>query len=479
MLSKRNYIIVILVAVVVRFVFMAWSWSGWYYQKPLSATLSAGYFNQGYGIAAGYGYNDYHSVAAREHVGELGEWIKREGGRAGPELVGQLPREGVYPCAVHPPGLPLLVAGINQVFGVRADVPIQLIAIVLDTIAAVIVCWLIATFLHPRVGFVTGVLYGVFPPLAYQAACAKMPASFLPVFIVSALACVLVGSNRKWRQAVGYYIAAGVLLGIGSYLRPDFVLLPIFLVVGLWAYTRHFFRSLSAMLLTQLVVILVLLPWAYRNHRVLGHWMFTTTGPGPVLVAGLGQFSNPWGFIHSDIDLHERAYAQGISYAWAPEADAFFKQLFLYSVKQDPMAWAGIVARRVPMALATPYYWGYDNPTRDLSFIPSNKQSEDRYQMVLRRPAHILAKFWDRGVMALVSLCCSVSVVVLLVKERHRWGLIVLLLSPHLFAVISHVLVMWGSKYVIPTVFCWLMAFAYVIMRGWRDHQPNLQPARE
>ena len=476
-LSKRNYIIVISITVAVRVVFMLWSWSGWRYQRPLSASLSYGYFCQGYGIAAGYGYNDYHSIAAQEHIGELWERVTRDSVRALPGPVGPLPQDGVYPCAVHPPGFPLLVAGINRSLGIAADVPIQMIGIALDTMAAVIVVWLVSAFLSARVGFVTGILYGVFPPLAYQSACAKMPGSLLAVFIVSALACVLVGSGRSWGW--GHYVAAGLLLGIASYLRPDFVLLPMFLMVCLWIYTRRLLRSVGAMMLTQMVILLVLFPWALRNHRVFDRWMFTTTGPGPVLVVGLGQFKNPWGFVQTDGHLHQLAREEGLDYAWAPAADDYFKRLFWQSVREDPGAWIRIVGQRVPLAVATPFYWGFDNPNRELSFMRSHKDGKDRYQIALERPMQIIAAYWDRIIMAVVSLACSVSVVVLLVKERRRWGLVLMLLSPGLFAIISHVMVVWGSRYVVPSAYGGLMALAYAITRGWRESGVDPATGRE
>jgi len=435
--------------------------------------MSWDYFRQGYGIAAGYGFNFYYKNPSSDHINNLYDRVTRYNVRVTPEMAGPLPREGAYPVAVHTPGMPLLVAAVNRVFGIRADEPIQFLGGILDAISAAIVCWMVGTFFHRRVGFVTGILYALFFPLAYQSACAKMPDGFIAFFVVCCLACIFQATRCGKREVFWWFSLAGLILGLGSYFRPNYTLMPMFLILGLWAYTHRFFHSVAAMLLTQFMVFLALFPWAYRNYSVFGRWIFTSTGSGGALIVGLGQFSNPWGFEVSDQQLHELAQGQGYAHAWGPEADIYCRELFFQSVKQHPGAWLRTIARRAPMALATPYYWGYDNPSRKKTFLLSHDQGKDRYGVFLNKPLSILAKFWDRFIMSGLSLWCFICVVLMWAKERHRWGLILLLLSPHIYVLITHILIYFASKHVVGSMFCWLIGLAYILVRGGSDKVKN------
>jgi hypothetical protein len=96
------------------------------------------------------------------------------------------------------------------------------------------------------------------------------------------------------------------------------MLMPLFVGLGLWLYTRRFWQSFSAMVFAQVVVFLVLSPWAFRNYGICGRWVFTSSGVGATLITGLGEFNNPWGFGYTDEDRYKQAVLQGFSSAWSP-----------------------------------------------------------------------------------------------------------------------------------------------------------------
>ena len=52
--------------------------------------------------------------------------------------------------------------------------------------------------------------------------------------------------------------------------------------------------------------------------------------------------------------------------------------------------------------------------------------------------------------------------------ERKRWPLILLLMGPHLYGILSHLPTHTEARFLLPSIFCWLTAFAYVITRPWR-----------
>jgi 4-amino-4-deoxy-L-arabinose transferase-like glycosyltransferase len=457
---KKHSVMVALAAILIRIAFMIWDWSG--YCITPQWTLSKVYFIEGYAIAAGYGYV-YGEGAAREHLSELYRRVTSQNLRVTPEMAGPMPEKGKYSETLHPPGMALLVAGINRLFGIRADLPVQFIGLILDSAAAVLVCWMVSNFFNVHVGLIAGLAYAFFPPLGYMSSVSKLPAGLMGFFVVASLACVLKATRSSGWSVKTWYLLSGVILGLGCYLRPDYMLLPVFMVLPLWAYTRRFMHSMATMILVQVVVLLVLFPWAYRNHDLCGRWIFTSSSMGATFITGLGEFNNPWGFGYTDGDRHRQAVSQGFINPWVPEADLYFRNLFIQSIKQNPGAYLKSIILRMPMAFLTPHDWGYDNPYKTDSFARARRGGEDRYQVLKARPWYFLGAYWDRLAMGCLSLLCFIGVIVLLIRERRRYGLILLVISPHVYSILSHVVTHFEARFTIPSVFCWLIGLSYLL----------------
>ena len=457
---KKRLVIVAIIAVLVRFGFMIWDWSG-HYVRP-QGTLSKVYFIEGYGIAAGYGYV-YGEGAAREHLCKLYRGVTSQNLRVTPQIAGSMPEEGKYSETLHPPGMALLVAGINRLFGIRADLPVQFIGMMLDSAAAVLVCWMVSNFLNMHVGLIAGLAYAFYPPFAYMSSVSKLPGGLLTFFIVSTLACVLQATRSRGRHAMAWYLLSGLILGLGCYLRPNYMLLPIFMALPLWAYTRRFIRSMATMIAVQAVVLLILFPWAYRNHNLCSRWIFTSTSLGGTLITGLGAYNNPWGFGYTDGDRHKQAVSQGFINPWVPEADLYFRNLFIQSIKQNPGAYLKSIILRMPMAFLTPHDWGYDNPYKTETFAKAREVGEDHYEVLKSKTWYFLTAYWDRLLMGALSFLCLIGVFALLIKESRRYGLILVLISPHIYSVLVHILIHLETRFIISSMFSWLIGLSYLL----------------
>ncbi|MCC7351557.1 MAG: glycosyltransferase family 39 protein [Phycisphaerales bacterium] len=88
--------------------------------------------------------------------------------------------------------------------------------------------------------------------------------------------------SRAWVVLVG-----GFIMGLAVMVRPSAMLLPILLPLGACWLNRptteaYSFVRRSVILSAVNVGFLVamFLPWAIRNHRILGHWVWTTTNSG-------------------------------------------------------------------------------------------------------------------------------------------------------------------------------------------------------
>jgi 4-amino-4-deoxy-L-arabinose transferase-like glycosyltransferase len=467
-MRNRRWITVLIIAGLVRAGFLIGTWGG--VCASVDTVMVRHYLRDGYAMAAGYGYIEGDGSAG-EHLWGLYERVKSGNMRVTPEVAGALPREGARPVTLHPPGMALLVAWINLVLGIRADVPIQLLGLVLDCLAAGLLYRLVSTSLSERVGYLAGLLYAMFPPLAF-ASISKMPDGFLSLFVLATLACFLQTLRIRGRRVVGWCVISGLALGLGCYLRPDYLYLPVFLGLGLWVCTRRLIRAVGTALLVQVVALAVLLPWAYRNHSLCGRWIFTSTALGGVLINGLGSFHNPWGFGYTDEDRTQEAAAQGIPSSWTPEADLYFRSLFWQSIKAQPRAYALSILRRLPLVLAPPYDCGYANPWKTQSFTEHRKVDMDRYEVLGTRPLYVLAAYWDRLLMGAVSLLSLAGVMALFIGEWRRAGLVLLLLCPHVYSIVAHLPVFVTPRFILPSMFCWLIGLAYLLSRGWR-HTPD------
>jgi 4-amino-4-deoxy-L-arabinose transferase-like glycosyltransferase len=445
--------------------FLLWSTSGWYFFMP-QITLSEGFFQKGYAIVAGYGYVVGDSPRGRAVLDELYRRVNADKIRALTESAEPLSQEDVRPETMYPPGMSLMIAIIHRILGIKADVPLQLIGVVLDTASAGIFWWIVTTFVGPKVGLMAGLLYALFPPFAY-AAVSKMPDGMLSFFLVAFLACTLKATTKHGWQEAFWNITAGVCIGLGGYLRPDYIFVPVFILFGLWAYTRRFWRSAVAIGVIQVTALLLLLPWAYRNYTICERWIYTGTSVGGVLVTGLGQFGNPWGFGGSDADRERQAMAQGISTPWGCEGDRYFQALFFESVRERPGAYMMTVVRRFPLALATPYGFGFQNPWKTNRFLEARKSGEDQYQVVMRRPGYVLAAYSDHLAIGVFTFACLLSTLLMILKERSKTGLILLITSPHLYSIGSHMMTYLEPRYLLPSMFCWLVGLAYVLSKGW------------
>lgn len=87
---------------------------------------------------------------------------------------------------------------------------------------------------------------------------------------------------------VGNSFVAGLLTGLTTLVRPGWILWPWVssLLVVVWGQQAWRRRMLHAALIFA-GCYLALLPWAWRNHNVTGHWIFTSLWSGPSLYDGL------------------------------------------------------------------------------------------------------------------------------------------------------------------------------------------------
>jgi hypothetical protein len=200
--------------------------------------------------------------------------------------------------AGHPPGYPLLIALTFRLFE-DPDAGRQLIQVVCDALAAVLVLLIAAELLPLATAAVAGLLAAVSPQLAWNSVL-FLPDTISVLPILLAFYCLLHASKRG--GAVAPVLVAGVLVGVSCWLRPNGLLLAPFL--ALFA-PLLFARGRRARCALALVggALLVVAPLTIRNAVVFGHFIPLSLGAGQTLLEGIADYDREKRFGIPETDL--------------------------------------------------------------------------------------------------------------------------------------------------------------------------------
>ena len=210
------------------------------------------------------------------------------------------------------PGFPLLLAGSIWAFG-DSLFAARLVLATIGALGCVGVYWLGYRLVSPRVGLIASGLAAVSPIFVGFSAIELTETAFAVAMVFGLIPMVesrtLTPSPSPGRgeqaRAIVAGLVAGVLAGVGVYLRPSWLLFPPLLAAWLYLFptahcplpTAPSSPSPPSRRLTLLVALIAglfasLLPWALRNQRVTGHFVLTTLWMGPSLYDGWNPEAN-------------------------------------------------------------------------------------------------------------------------------------------------------------------------------------------
>jgi hypothetical protein len=150
LIKIRFHILIFSTAILVRLVFLLWGWLG----QGLAdeSTLARVYAEQGYSLAAGYGYVRSSPGAGQEAITKLRREVVVNGFIAHPAYAEPLPTENITPEFLHPPGYPILFAALHRVLAIPAELPIRVVGLLLDSLAALLLFAIVRKFFSCRSG---------------------------------------------------------------------------------------------------------------------------------------------------------------------------------------------------------------------------------------------------------------------------------------------------------------------------------------
>ena len=191
-------------------------------------------------------------------------------------------RFGEMVYAYRMPGYPLFLAACGEVARL-----VRIVQCAVD-VSTVLAVFLIARKLtgRARIGLIAAGILAINPFYIY----------FSSLILTETLFTALIAWGI-WFVVENKWIPSLLVLIASIYVRPSgLMFLPLVLFAGKknWDHVGPYqlLDVLRKAAITTFAAILCLLPWAYRNHHILGEWIWTTTNGGVTLYDGFNSDAN-------------------------------------------------------------------------------------------------------------------------------------------------------------------------------------------
>ena len=265
---------------------------------------------------------------------------------------------------------------------------------------------------------------------------------------------------------MGYFFAAGVLVGLGSYFRSEILLVPLCAAVGFLAleYSRRRFARYA--LLGMIPLVLLLLPWSIRNENVFDRLIPTNSGLWLAMWQSFGEYENDFGAVNNDVVTLQQVRAQGHTEEFdTPEYDDLFRGKVLEVLRTQPGWFAWTVIRRVGRIPLQMHAWGIpetDEMSTARSSYPTGKVDAKLYwQYLASDPLRAAVHAMTRG----INLILYLAVPAFFLRYRKRfWKEGLLLLGLPAYNIAVHAIIGVHARYILPTNALMLIVVAALIV---------------
>jgi len=203
------------------------------------------------------------------------------------------PEGGDTSILTHPPGYSMLIVALYKMFYAqdgnlmlsRANTALRIVQIVCDALSSVVVVLIAAEFFPIAMAFIAGLLTSLSPHFAYYSILLS-PDTLAVLPILLAFYCLL---RARRRPRLIEAIAAGVLVGLSCWLRPNALLLaPLLVIVILLFFERG--KRLRSSLALVCAAWLTVAPVIIRNWVIFHRFIPLSATAGLLLVEGIGDY---------------------------------------------------------------------------------------------------------------------------------------------------------------------------------------------
>ncbi len=182
------------------------------------------------------------------------------------------------PTAHRGPTYPLFLSGIYLIFG-RNYLVVQLIQALIGAITCILVYVIAKRFFDHKIAITSALIVAILPSLVYFTN--HVITEVLFTFLLVILCYALMKAFETQKKSI--FAIAGILLGISVLCRPEMLLFPLALFVGLFFIYKQRRKALLYFVVFLVSYIVTITPWTVRNYIVFQKLVPITTGGGILL----------------------------------------------------------------------------------------------------------------------------------------------------------------------------------------------------
>ncbi|MEK6286152.1 MAG: glycosyltransferase family 39 protein [Acidobacteriota bacterium] len=198
------------------------------------------------------------------------------------------------------PGYSIFLGGVYAILGRDFFKP-QLVQNAVNSLSAVLIFLIAGSLISWRVGAVAGVLAALSHHLAHISNFI-LPDAMHALPVLAAIYLLVIA--RRAHHSYWLYAAAGLMIGLGSWLRAQTILLGLFLVVMLAMINTRRWLVVKRVAVTAIISLVAIAPITIRNYVVYGEFIPIQVGLGILLWEGIGDASGDrFGAVKQDTEV--------------------------------------------------------------------------------------------------------------------------------------------------------------------------------
>jgi 4-amino-4-deoxy-L-arabinose transferase-like glycosyltransferase len=195
-----------------------------------------------------------------------------------------------YQGSHWPPGLSLFLAPFLFVFGIHPWVTV-LCGLLLFALTYWVTYLLADRLQGGTVSLVAPALFAVWPAnVTLSVVNAKE--ALLALLVTGSLYLYLKALTSVPNVRAGPLVSAGALLGVAALTQPGLILFPGVLFLSGVIRKQRLLSNILGTVLVLVSMVLIILPWTYRNYLVLHRIVFMTTGGGDIFYRANNPIAN-------------------------------------------------------------------------------------------------------------------------------------------------------------------------------------------
>ena len=374
--------------------------------------------------------------------------------------------KGFMPFFHNLPGYSFLLAVTYKIFGESNDIFLQIIQIICSSLSLFLIFGIARRFFSNNIALLSSFLWALWLPEARISVAVLYDAPTVLLTLLASYLFICAVLDKKQM----FFIYSAVIIGLASYFRSDPILLPIFFGLALWIYKKDWKEALKKTFLMFFIVFTILLPWGIRNYLVFDRFVFTRTVLWQSMWEGFGEFKNPFGAILSDGITHNQVLETypNIVYG-SPEYQDVLRGKVIKALKSDSLWYLSMLPKRFFFMIFSPRGSGFlsnilDKEFRRQTFLETHQGfgSVDYAKWLLKNSPQ---GFFQAIILpGLLQYLFVFAVLLGIWFSRKQWRKNLLLLSPLLYFYLSHLLIYWEARYLVPGEFPMLIFGAVAIV---------------